>query len=60
MKKEDVRWICPVCGISGVASRNRAPLCHICNYKVTMVLEELWKAEKGKEGETSSDVGEGD
>lgn len=57
MRKEDARWKCPVCGITGVALKDRAPLCHICNYKVTMV---LWEAEKGKEGETSSDVGEGD
>jgi rubredoxin len=57
MRKEDARWKCPTCGITGVALRSRAPLCHICGYKVTMILLE---AEKGKEGETSSDIREGD
>lgn len=57
MNKEDARWKCPVCGTIGVALKDRAPLCHICNYQVTMVLLE---AEKSKEGEAGSDVGEGD
>jgi len=37
MNKEDARYKCPKCGITGISKKGSIPpLCHICKYKVRM------------------------